>query len=67
MSVGNSNLPIESPSPQKDTVSQLKTPGTSVKDTLVVQNHVEPQLPTNELEKRPILTQPRHIKPPTEL
>ncbi len=67
LSVGNSNLPIESPSPQKDTASQLKTPGTSVKDTVVTQKHVEPQLPTNELEKRPILTPQQHIKPPTKL
>ncbi len=67
LSVGNSNLPIETPAPQKGTVSPPTTPGTSARDTALAQKPVEPRPTTSELEKRPVLTPPQQIKPPVKL
>jgi len=67
LSAGSSNLPIEMPTPQKNTGPQTTKPGTSVKDTAVIQKPVEPQPATSELEKRPVLTPPQHIRPPLKL
>jgi len=68
LSIGNSTLPIDASSPAKDPASQLIKPGMSSRDTVLKSDRLTPvQLPTNELERRPVLSPPQQIKPPVKL
>ncbi len=68
LSVGNSTLPIDAPPPTTGKSSQLTKPGMSSRDTMVTPKQALPQqLPTTELERRPVLSPPQQIKPPAKL